>query len=124
MDPEGLLAPKGPTCRGSHSAPCAHGCEHCEHSAAAPPAALRPGAREQWGSEHQCAVVLQGVRVCWAMSVPTQKEGLAACPGENKHECSHCAASLLLREMKAMDFNTFQELLSRSLGSTAEEKVN
>lgn len=53
-----------------------------------------------------------------------QKEELAGSLGVNKHECFYFAVSLPLRKIKATDFNKFQELLSRSFGSKAEEKVN
>lgn len=56
--------------------------------------------------------------------MPIQKEELAGSLGANKHERSYSAISLPLRKIKAMDFNEFQELLSRSFGSKAEEKVN
>lgn len=56
--------------------------------------------------------------------MPIQKEELAGSLGENKHECFYRATSLSPRKIKAMDFNKFQELLSRSFGSKAEEKVN
>lgn len=60
MNPRGSAGPKETYLQRIHSAPSAHG---CEHSAAALPAALRPGAHEQWGGEPQHAAVLQGVEV-------------------------------------------------------------
>lgn len=56
--------------------------------------------------------------------MPIQKEELAGSLGVNKHERFYFAISLPLRKIKAMDFNKFQELLSRSFGSKAEEKAN
>lgn len=56
--------------------------------------------------------------------MPIQKGELAGSLGENKQECFYCATSLPPRKIKAMDFNKFQELLSRSFGSKAEEKGN
>lgn len=74
-----------------------------------PRVALRSG-EEGWGPCHT------------AGASPEGRAGPE--PGCDRHERFAFAASPPPRKIKAMDFNEFQELLSRSFGSKVEKKMN